>query len=82
VSRLQPSDPAPGGTRSSTLEAVKLAAELGVDLNAASTALDAAKDLRYSTVVKFLVEKGARAGRFSRKPNGNHRVPLARAALL
>ncbi|HYL39632.1 MAG TPA: ankyrin repeat domain-containing protein [Bryobacteraceae bacterium] len=50
-----------------TLEAVKLAAELGVDLNAANTdgrtALDAAKDLRYSTVVKFLVEKGAKSGR-------------------
>jgi ankyrin repeat protein len=49
-----------------TLEAVKLAAELGVDLNAASpngrTALDAAKALKYETVVKFLVEKGAKPG--------------------
>jgi ankyrin len=49
-----------------TLEAVKLAAELGVDVNAANadgrTALDAAKALRYETVVKFLVEKGARPG--------------------
>jgi ankyrin repeat protein len=50
-----------------TLEAVKLAAELGVDLNAASpngrTALDAAKALKYETVVKFLVEKGAKPGK-------------------
>ena len=47
-----------------TLEAVKLAAELGVDVNAANTdgrtALDAAKALKYDTVVKFLVEKGAK----------------------
>jgi ankyrin len=49
-----------------TLEAVKLAAELGVDVNAANTdgrtALDAATALKYETVVKFLVEKGARPG--------------------
>ena len=49
-----------------TLEAVKLAAELGVEVNAANTdgrtALDAAKALQYDTVVKFLVEKGARPG--------------------
>jgi ankyrin repeat protein len=49
------------------LEAVKLAAELGVDVNAATTdgrtALDAAKALKYDTVVKFLVEKGAKSGR-------------------
>ena len=49
-----------------TLEAVKLAVELGVDVNAANTdgrtALDAAKALKYETVVKFLVEKGARTG--------------------
>jgi ankyrin repeat protein len=48
------------------LEAVKLAAELGVDVNAAATngrtALDAAKALRYETVVKFLEEKDARSG--------------------
>ncbi len=48
-----------------TLEAVKLAAELGVDVNAANTdgrtALDAAKTLKYDTVAKFLVEKGARS---------------------
>jgi ankyrin repeat protein len=50
-------------------EAVKLAAELGVDVNAVNTdgrtALDSAKSLRYETVVKFLVEKGAKSGRAS-----------------
>ena len=48
------------------LEAVKLAVELGVDVNAANTdgrtALDAATALRYDDVMKFLVEKGARGG--------------------
>ena len=48
------------------LEAVKLAVELGVDVNAASTdgrtALDAAQALKYQTVVAFLVEKGAKPG--------------------
>ena len=47
-----------------TLEAVKLAVELGVDVNAANTdgrtALDAAKALKYETVVKFLVEQRTR----------------------
>jgi ankyrin repeat protein len=49
-----------------TLDAVKLVAELGVDINAANvdgrTALDAAKASKYETVVKYLVEKGARSG--------------------
>ena len=49
-----------------TLEAVKLAAELGVDVNAASTdgrtALDAAKLLKFDSVVKFLEGKGAKPG--------------------
>jgi ankyrin repeat protein len=49
-----------------TLEAVKLAVELGMDVNAANTdgrtALDAARALRYETVVTFLVENGARPG--------------------
>jgi ankyrin len=49
-----------------TLEAVKLAAELGVDVNAANTdgrtALDAAKALEYDSVVEFLVSKGAKSG--------------------
>jgi ankyrin repeat protein len=48
------------------LEAATLAAEVGVDVNAVNTdgrtALDAAKALKYETVVKFLVEKGARTG--------------------
>ena len=46
-----------------TLETVKLAVELGVDVNATNTdgrtALDVAKTLRYDAVVKFLIEKGA-----------------------
>lgn len=49
-----------------TLEAVKLAVELGVDVNAANTdgrtALDAARALKFETVVKFLVEHGAKPG--------------------
>jgi ankyrin repeat protein len=48
------------------LEAVKLAVELGIDVNAANadgrTALDAAKALKYETVAAFLVEHGARSG--------------------
>ncbi len=52
-----------------TLEAVKLATELGIDVNAANTdgrtALDAAKAQHYDTVVKFLVEKGAKPGQKS-----------------
>jgi uncharacterized protein len=49
-----------------TLEAVTMLVELGVDLNAASvdgrTALDGAKAAKYETVVRFLVDHGARAG--------------------
>jgi ankyrin len=49
-----------------SLETVKLAVELGVDINAANTdgrtALDAARTLTYESVVKFLVEKGAKPG--------------------
>jgi hypothetical protein len=45
---------------------VKLATDLGVDLNVASTdgrtALDGAKNLQYQSVVSFLTEKGAKAG--------------------
>lgn len=48
------------------LEAVRLAVELGVDVNAANsdgrTALDAAMTYKYETVIKFLIEKGARPG--------------------
>ncbi len=49
-----------------TLEAVKIAAELGVDVNAdldGKTALEAARALKYEAVVKFLVEKGATSGK-------------------
>lgn len=49
-----------------TLETVKLAVALGVDVNAANTdgrtALDAAKALGYDSVVAFLVETGAAPG--------------------
>jgi uncharacterized protein len=48
------------------LETVKLVVESGVDLNAANTdgrtALDAAQALKYETVVKFLVDSGAKPG--------------------
>ena len=50
----------------STLEAVKLLVELGVDVNAANTdgrtALDAAKTLKYESVASFLTEHGAKPG--------------------
>jgi ankyrin repeat protein len=50
----------------STLEAVKLLVDLGVDVNTPSsdgrTALDGAKAQRYESVVTFLTEKGAKAG--------------------
>ncbi len=56
--------PPPRERESLTLEAVKLAAELGVDIHAASTdgrtALDAAKALRYESVIEFLAGKGGR----------------------
>ncbi len=56
--------PARGERDALTLEAVKLAVELGVDVNAVNTggrtALEAAKALRNDAVVKLLVEKGAR----------------------
>ena len=48
------------------LETVRLAVELGIDVNAANTdgrtALDAAKALKFETVVAYLVEKGAKPG--------------------
>jgi ankyrin repeat protein len=57
-------EPAPGEREALMLEAVKLAVELGVDINAANTdrrtALSAAKALRYDSVVNFLIEKGAK----------------------
>jgi len=49
-----------------TLETVKLAVELGSDLNTANTdgrtALDGAKALKYDSVVSFLTGKGAKPG--------------------
>jgi hypothetical protein len=48
------------------LESVKLLVDLGIDVNAANTdgrtALDAAKALKFESVVAYLVEKGAKAG--------------------
>jgi ankyrin repeat protein len=48
------------------LEAVKLAVEAGIDINATTvdgrTALDGARALRFDSIVKFLTEKGAKAG--------------------
>jgi ankyrin repeat protein len=48
------------------LETVKLAIDLGVDVNAVNidgrTALDAAKTLKYESVVGYLVSKGAKPG--------------------
>lgn len=58
--------PARGERETLALEAVKLALELGVDVNAANangrTALDAARASKYETVVAFLLEKGAKPG--------------------
>ena len=59
-------EPDLGGRETLMLEAVKLAVELGVDVNAANTdgrtALDAASMHHFEKVVAFLVEKGARSG--------------------
>ena len=48
------------------LEAVKVAVDAGIDINATTadgrTALDGARTLRFDSVVKFLTEKGAKAG--------------------
>jgi ankyrin repeat protein len=59
-------EPEPREREALTLETVKLAVELGADLNTANTdgrtALDGAKALGYDSVVSFLVEKGAKPG--------------------
>ena len=56
--------PASGSREALTLEAVKLAVDLGVDVNVANsdgrTALQAAKALKFNSVVSFLIEKGAK----------------------
>jgi uncharacterized protein len=48
------------------LEAIKVAVDLGIDVNAANTdgrtALDSAKTLRWNSVVAYLTEKGAKPG--------------------
>lgn len=53
------------------LDTAKLAVELGVDVNAVNTdgrtALDAAKTLKYETVVAYLVSKGATPGKTEKK---------------
>jgi ankyrin repeat protein len=50
-----------------TLEAVKIAVESGSDLNLENTdgrtALDAARALRFNTVIQYLEEKGAKGGK-------------------
>ena len=50
-----------------TLESVMLAVEQGVDVNAVNsdgrTALDAARALKLESVVKFLIDRGARSGK-------------------
>jgi ankyrin repeat protein len=55
-----------GEAEALALETVKLAVELGADVNVANTdgrtALDAARALRYQSVADFLIEKGAKAG--------------------
>lgn len=60
--------PAGRGTKETLmLEAVKTAVESGSDLNVENndgrTAMDAARALRYNTVIKFLEEKGAKPGK-------------------
>jgi uncharacterized protein len=54
------------GREALMLEAVKIAVESGSDLNTTNsdgrTALDAARALKYESVVKFLEEKGAKGG--------------------
>ena len=73
------------------LETAKLLLDLGVDANVANTdgrtALDAARGLRYASVVNFLLEHGAKAGtgagvprrggfgRADRSGNGNSEKP-------
>ena len=55
-----------GDSEALTLETVKLAVELGADLNVANTdgrtALDAANALRYKGVADYLVAQGAKPG--------------------
>ncbi|MBZ5575039.1 MAG: ankyrin repeat domain-containing protein [Acidobacteriia bacterium] len=56
-----------GQAEALTLETVKMLVDWGIDLNTANTdgrnALDAARSLRYDSVVKYLIEKGAKSDR-------------------
>ena len=62
--------PPPGEREARALEAVKLAAELGVNVNAADadgrTALETATALGYKSVAEFLVKRGAKLDRPAR----------------
>jgi ankyrin repeat protein len=69
--------PLPAGDRqAAALEAVKMAVDLGIDVNAVNndgrTALDSATTLKYESVVEFLKQHGAMAGA---KPAPSARVP-------
>jgi len=70
--------PASSEREALTFEAVRLAVELGADVNAKSddgrTALDGAKNLKYASVVDFLLEKGAKPGTGANPP-GRGRSP-------
>ncbi len=56
---------------------------MGVDLNAVNddgrTALDAAQALKYESVVKFLADRGAKAGAPLQHPS---RAPVSRRVVL
>ncbi len=68
VGFAQPNDPAE--READTLEAVRIAVELGIDVNAANadgvTALDAARRFGYQSVTDFLIENGAVGGEEAR----------------
>ena len=64
---VAPWTPIPRSQREAlTLATVKTAVELGVDVNATTqdgrTALDGARNLKYASVVSYLLENGAKAG--------------------
>jgi ankyrin repeat protein len=65
--------PVPASRREALmLETVKLATELGVDVNAVNidgrTALDAAQRTKYESVISFLTSKGAKPGKTEKEP--------------
>jgi ankyrin repeat protein len=72
-------EPHPAEREALTLEAVKLAVEAGIDVNAAdaegANALEAATALRYKPVIDFLTEKGAKLTRPPRETGGRRRRP-------